>query len=154
MQTDARGVFSGFIIAPAVAAFAAVAGMLAELYLTAPEAADLTVGEIAPLAGALWFSGLMFAYPAAIGFVVIWLALRAIGLGSLALWLGGAIAGFSAMAAYLMRITEAPMLNALAGGQDVASLTMAQLPSAFALPTIGAVAGIVGALTFAAFAKR
>ena len=154
MQTDTRGVFSGLVIAPAAATFAAVAGMLAELYLTTPDAADLTVGQIAPLSGALWFSGLMFAYPAALVFLILWLGFRALGLGGPALLLAGAIAGFGAMADYLIRVSDGPALNALAGGQDVASLTLGALPAAFALPLIGALAGILGAMVFSIFAKR
>ncbi len=154
MNISARGAFSGIIIAPATGAFVAIAGMLVHLYATQPEAADLTVGEIAPLAASLWFSGLFFAYPVALAFVVIWLAFRAMGQSGLGLWIGGALAGVAAMGLYLTRLHGGPILSALAGGQDVSTLTLGALPGAFALPLIGALAGIVAAFVFAAFARR
>lgn len=50
MQIDARGVFTGFIIAPAIGAAVAVFGMMIHFVMTDPAGAELTVGELMPLA--------------------------------------------------------------------------------------------------------
>lgn len=50
MQIDARGVFTGFIIAPAIGAAAAVFGMMIHFVMTDLAGAELTVGELMPLA--------------------------------------------------------------------------------------------------------
>lgn len=154
MQVDARGILSGLIIAPAFGAAACVFGMMVHFVTTDPAGADMTLGQLMPVAGAVWFSALMFAYPAAIGFLMIWLALRAAGLGGAGLWIGGIIAGFGAMAAYLQRIHEGGLTVALAGGRDLATLTVPELPGVFALPLIGAAAGLLAAFLFAILARR
>lgn len=154
MRVDARGVFSGLIIAPAFGAAAAVAGMMVELVVTAPQARDLTLVELLPTAGSVWAAALLFAYPAAAGFLIIWMALRAAGLGGAGIWIGGLLAGFGAMAAYLQRIHEGAFTAALAGGRDLATLTLPELPTTFALPLIGALAGLLAAFVFAALARR
>lgn len=154
MRTDAKGVISGLIIAPPLGAALCVAGMMVELVLTEPAARALALGEFMPMASAVWFSALMFAYPAAAGFVVVWMALRAAGLGAAGLWLSGLGAGFAAMSAYLMRIHEGGFIAALTGGRDLATLTVPELPAVFALPLIGAVSGLAAALVFALLARR
>ena len=154
MAVDARGVLSGLIIAPAFGAAAAVAGMMVELVITEPAARALPLAEFMPMAGAVWFSALMFAYPAALGFAVIWLALRAAGLATAGLWIAGIVAGFAAMAAYLQRIHGGGFSTALAGGRDLATLTLPELPQVFALPLIGAASGLLAAFLFAILARR
>ncbi|MCP2669909.1 hypothetical protein NHF40_03095 [Maricaulaceae bacterium EIL42A08] len=154
MQIDARGVFTGFIIAPAIGAAVAVFGMMIHFVMTDPAGAELTVGELMPLAISIWFSALMFAYPAGLAFIALWLVLKATGLGSLASWVGGGLAGFAAMGAYLHRLHGGSVSSALAGGQDISTLTLSQLPATFALPLIGAGSGIIAALLFAIFARR
>jgi hypothetical protein len=132
-----------------------VFAMMVHFVVTDPAGAALPLGELMPLAGAIWFSALMFAYPAALGFLVIWLALRAAGLGGPGLWLGGLLAGFGAMAAYLHRVHGGgDIVSALADGRDLATLTLPELPSVFALPLIGAISGLVAALVFATLARR
>lgn len=154
MQVDAKGVASGFIIAPAFAAAAAVLGMMVHFVLSDPAGAQLPLSQLLPMAGAVWFAALMFAYPAAIGFIIIWLALRAAGLGGAGLWIGGLTAGFGAMAAYLQRVHGGAVSSALAGGRDLAALTLPELPGVFALPLIGAASGLFGAFFFALLARR
>ncbi len=154
MQIDARGIFTGFVIAPAVGAAICVFGMMVQFVSTDVEGAALTLGELMPLATSIWFSALMFAYPAAIGFVLLWLGLRAMGLGALASPLAGAIGGLAAMGAYLHRLHGGSILSALAGGQDISALTLGQLPGVFALPLIGAGSGLVAAILFAMLARR
>jgi hypothetical protein len=154
MAVDARGVLSGLIIAPAFGAAACVAGMMVHFVTTDPAGAELTLGQLMPMAGAVWFSALMFAYPAALGFLVIWLALRVAGLGGAGLWIGGLVAGFGAMAAYLQRVHEGGFTSALAGGRDLATLTLPEVPGVFALPLIGAASGLLAAFLFGMLARR
>ena len=154
MAVDARGVVSGLIIAPACGAALCVAGMMVHFVTTDPAGAALTLGELTPMAGAVWFSALMFAYPAAVGFLLIWLGLRAAGLGAAGLWIGGILAGFAAMAAYLQRIHGGGFSTALAGGRDLATLTLPELPQVFALPLIGAASGLLAAILFGILARR
>jgi hypothetical protein len=154
MRVDARGVLSGLIIAPAFGAAACVLGMMVHFVMTDPAGAELPLGQLMPMAGAIWFSALMFAFPAALGFLVIWLALRAAGLGGAGLWIGGIVAGFGAMAAYLQRVHEGGFTSALAGGRDLATLTLPELPSVFALPLIGAASGLLAAFLFGILARR
>jgi len=154
MRIDLKGVFAGFVIAPAFGAVVCVLGMMVHFVMTDPAGADLPLGDLMPLAASIWFSALMFAYPAALAFVILWLALRAAGLGGLAIWLGGALAGFAAMGAYLHRVHGGPISSALAGGRDLAGLTLGELPAVFALPLIAAGSGALAALVFALFARR
>lgn len=154
MRVDARGVVSGLIIAPAFGAAACVFAMMIHFVMTDPAGAELTLGQLLPLAGAIWFSALMFAYPAALGFLGLWLVLRAAGLGGLGVWFGGPAAGFVAMAVYLQRIHGGDFVRALAGGRDLATLTLPELPGVFALPLIGAGSGLLAALAFAMLARR
>ena len=154
MQTDMRGVFPGFVIAPAFGAMVCVFAMMIHFVATDPEGAALPIGQLAPLAASVWFSALLFAYPAALAFVLIWWVLRAIGLAPLAVWLGGSGAGFAAMGAYLHRVHGGTVASALAGGRDLAMLTLPQLPGVFALPLIGAGSGLLAAFVFAAFTRR
>jgi hypothetical protein len=154
MQVDARGVLSGLIIAPAFGAAVCVFAMMIHFVTTDAAGAEMTLGQLLPVAGAVWFSALMFAYPAALGFVVIWLVLRAAGLGGAGLWIGGVLAGFGAMTAYLQRIHEGAFTTALAGGRDLATLTLPELPGVFALPLIGGASGLIAALVFAMLARR
>jgi hypothetical protein len=154
MQIDAKGVFAGFVIAPAFGALICVLGMMVHFVMTDPAGADLPLGELMPLAASIWFSALMFAYPAALAFVVLWAVLRAAGLAGLAVWLGGAAAGFAAMGAYLHRLYGGPISSALAGGRDLAGLTLGEAPGVFALPLIAAGSGVLAALVFALFARR
>lgn len=154
MHTDMRGVFSGFVIAPAFGAAVCVFAMMIHFVMTDAEGAALPVAELLPLAASIWFSALFFAYPAALAFVLIWLVFRAIGLASIAIWLGGPAAGFAAMGAYLHRIHGGSIASALAGGRDLAALTVPELPGAFALPLIGAGSGLVAALVFALLTRR
>ncbi|MGJ3230313.1 MAG: hypothetical protein ACFE0P_00775 [Oceanicaulis sp.] len=154
MSIAPRGVFAGFIIAPAFAAAACVFGMMVHFVMTDPAGAALPLGELMPMAGAIWLSALMFAYPAALAFLLIWLAFTAMRLGGLGVLLGGAVCGFAAVAVYLDRIHEGGFLEGLAGGQDLGALTLGQLASAMALPLIGAASGVLGGLAFAAFARR
>lgn len=154
MRIDAKGVLSGLIIAPAFGAAVCVAGMMVHFVTTDPAGAALPLGQLMPMAVAVWFSALMFAYPAALGFLVIWLALRAAGLGGAGIWLSGLVAGFAAMAAYLQRVHGGDFATALAGGRDLATLTVPELPGVFALPLIGAGSGLVAALLFAMLARR
>ncbi len=154
MQADMRGVFTGFVIAPAFGAVVCVLAMMIHFVMTDAEGAALPVAELAPLAASIWFSALLFAYPAALAFVLIWLVLRAVGLGPVAVWLGGAGAGFAAMGAYLHRVHGGTVASALAGGRDLAMLTVPELPGVFALPLIGAGSGVIAALVFAAFTRR
>lgn len=93
----------------------------------------------------------MFAYPAGLAFIALWLVFKAIGLGS---WVGGRLAGFAAMGAYLHRLHGGSIASALAGGQDISALTLAQLPGVFALPLIGAGSGMLAALIFVMLARR
>ncbi|MCP2677968.1 hypothetical protein NHF45_00320 [Maricaulaceae bacterium NA33B04] len=69
-------------------------------------------------------------------------------------WVGGGLAGFAAMGAYLHRLHGGSVSSALAGGQDISTLTLSQLPATFALPLIGAGSGIIAALLFAILARR
>jgi hypothetical protein len=154
MQIDARGLFAGFVIAPAFGAALCVAGMMVHFVMTDAEGAALTLGELMPLAISIWFSALMFAYPAGLAFLVLWLGFRAVGLGAAASWLGGAVVGLGAMATYLQRLHGGSVLDALSGGQSVAELTLTQLPAAFALPLIAAASGVIAALLFAGLARR
>lgn len=149
MSVDTKGVFAGFVIAPALGAAVCVFAMMIHFVMTDPAGADLPLGDLMPLAGAIWFSALMFAYPAAVVFTVLWLPLR-----SAAVWIGGPVLGFAAMGVYLHRIHGGSIANALAGGRDISALTLGEAASAFALPLIGAGAGLVAALIFAVFARR
>ena len=143
MQADMRGVFTGFVIAPAFGALACVFAMMIHFVMTDADGAALPLAQLAPLAASIWFSALLFAYPAALAVVLIWLVLRAIGLGPLAVWLGGAGAGFAAMGAYLHQLHGGTIASALAGGRDLAQLTLPELLAAFALPLIGAGSGLL-----------
>lgn len=154
MRVDARGILSGLIIAPAFGAGACVFAMMIHFIMTDAAGAEMPLGQLMPLAGAVWFSALMFAYPAALGFLIIWLMLRAAGLGGAGLWIGGSLAGFGAMAAYLQRIHEGGFASALTGGRDLATLTLPELPGVFALPLIGAASGLLAALLFGMLARR
>jgi hypothetical protein len=154
MQIDFKGVFAGFVIAPAFGAAVCVFGMMVHFVMTDPAGADLPLGELTPLAASIWFSALMFAYPAAAAFLALWLILRLAGGGGLAIWLGGAAAGFAAMGAYLLRLHGGPVSSALAGGRDLADLTLGEVPGVFALPLIAAGSGVLAALVFAMFARR
>lgn len=154
MSIAPRGVLAGLIIAPAFAALLCVFAMMIHFVMTDPAGAALPIGELLPMAGAIWVSALMFAYPAALGFLAIWLALRAVGLGALGAVLAGAVSGFAAVAVYLDRIHDGGLLEGLSGGADLGALTLAQLAAALALPLIGAGSGIIGALAFLSFARR
>lgn len=154
MQVDVRGMLSGSLIAPAFGAAACVGGMMIHFVMTDPAGAELPMGQLMPLAGAVWFSALMFAYPAALGFLLIWLGLRGVGLGGAGLWIAGLVSGFAAMAAYLQRIHGGGFTSALAGGRDLATLTLPELPAVFALPLIGAASGLLAALLFGVLARR
>ena len=154
MRIDSRGVFTGLLIAPALGAGVCVMAMMVHFVITDAQGAAMTLGELMPLAGAIWFSALMFAYPAGLGFLIVWLALRSAGLSGLGLWAGGLAAGFSAMAVYLQRTHGGAFASALAGGRDLATLTLPELSGVFALPLIGAGSGLAAALVFAMFARR
>ena len=154
MSIAPRGVLAAFIIAPAFAAGLAVLGMMVHFVTTDPAGAALPVGELMPMAGTIWVNALFFAYPAAVAFTLIWLAFAMMGLARFGAVLGGAGAGFAAVAAYLDRIHEGGLLQGLASGQDLGALTLAQLAAALALPLIGAGSGLVGGLAFTAFARR
>ena len=101
---DMRGVFPGFVIAPAFGAAVCVLAMMIHFVMTDAQGAALPVAELSPLAASIWFSALLFAYPAALAFVLVWLVFRAIDLAPRAIWLGGPVAGFAAMGAYLHRL--------------------------------------------------
>jgi hypothetical protein len=151
---DMRGVFPGFVIAPAVGAAVCAFSMMIHFVLTDADGAALPLAELAVLGASIWFSALFFAYPAALAFVLVWLVFRAIGLAPAAIWLGGPVAGFAAMGAYLHKVHGGPIASALAGGRDLSTLALFELPAAFALPLIGAGSGLLAALVFAAFTRR
>ena len=58
------------------------------------------------------------------------------------------------MGAYLQRVYGGSIGSALAGGRDLATLTLLELPGVFALPLIGAGSGLLAGLAFAAFTRR
>ncbi len=58
------------------------------------------------------------------------------------------------MGAYLHRLHGGSIASALAGGQDISALTLAQLPGVFALPLIGAGSGMLAALIFVMLVRR
>ncbi|MFP4519309.1 MAG: hypothetical protein ACLFQ5_07635 [Oceanicaulis sp.] len=153
MQIAPRGVLAAFIIAPAFAALVCVIGMMIHFVTTDPAGAELPVGELMPMAASIWVSALMFAYPAALAFAVLWLAAGAVRLPGGAV-IAGAVSGFAAMAVYLDRISEGGLVEGLAGGQPLADLTLSQLAGALALPLIAAASGAIGGLAFSAFARR
>ena len=154
MRTDAKGIITGLVVAPAFGAMVCVAGMMVHFVMTDADGAALPVAELLPLASAIWFSALMFTYPAALVFLVLWAGLRSVGAGGLSLVLSGLVAGFAAMGAYLQRLHGGSLVEALVGGRDLATLTLPDLPGALALPLIGAGSGLVAALVFAMFARR
>lgn len=154
MSIAPRGVLAAFIIAPALAAGLAVLGMMVHFVMTDPAGAALPVGDLLPMAGAIWVSGLMFAYPAAIAFTVLWLAFAAMRLTAPGALIAGAVAGFAAVAVYLDRVHEGGLLQGLAAGRPLAGLTLAELAGALAIPLIGAASGALGGLAFNAFARR
>jgi hypothetical protein len=146
------GLIAGIAVAPSFGAAVAVAGMMTLSAMQGTAAANLPLGQLAPLAGEIWLYALAFAYPAAAVFLILWLALR--GLGGFGMALAGALAGLGAMAAYLRRIHEGDWLWALADGRDIATLTLPEVPGAFALPLTGLIAGLAAAWLFAALAGR
>lgn len=154
MRTDAKGIVTGFVVAPAFGALVCVAAMMVHFVMTDPDGAALPVAELLPLSSAVWFSALMFAYPAALIFLALWSALRAVGAGALSLILPGLVTGFGAMGAYLHRLHGGSIVEALIGGRDLATLTLPELPGSLALPLIGAGSGLVAAFIFAMFARR
>ena len=154
MSIAPRGVFAAFIISPAFAALACVLGMMIHFVVSDPAGAAMPLGELLPMAGAIWVSSLMFAYPAALGFLVVWLAFTAMRMGAAGAALGGALAGFAAIAVYLDRIHEGGVLMGMTGGADIGALTLGQLAAALVLPLIGAASGALGGLVFNTFARR
>jgi len=154
MSIAPRGVLAAFIIAPAVAAGLAVLGMMIHFVMTDPAGAALPVGELLPMAGAIWLNGLMFAYPAAAAFTVVWLAFAGLNMTGPGAILAGALAGFAAVAVYLDRVHEGGLLEGLTSGEPIGGLTLAELAAALAIPLIGATSGALGGLTFNAFARR
>ncbi|MEQ8405111.1 MAG: hypothetical protein RKE49_08430 [Oceanicaulis sp.] len=154
MSIAPRGVFAAFIIAPAFAALLCVLGMMIHFVTSDPAGAAMPVGELLPMAAAIWMSALMFAYPAALGFVVVWFAFTAMRLGAAGALLGGAIAGFASVTVYLDRIHEGGFMQGLTGGEDFGAMTLGQLTAALVLPLIGAASGALGGLVFNMFARR
>lgn len=154
MTIAARGVLAGLIIAPALAAALCVFGMMIHFVATDTQGAALPVGELAPLAGRIWVAAMMFAYPAALVFLMGWAAFAALRIARFGALLSGAFAGFAAVAVYLDRTHPGGLLEGLAGSQEVAALTLGEFAAALILPLIGAASGAAGGLAFALFARR
>lgn len=150
MSATPGGMFAAFAIAPAFAAALAVLGLIGHLHLTDPAAADVPLADFASMAVSVWFSALMFAYPAAIAlFAPLWLILRGLRLwGSFTALLAGAAAGLVAMLAYLYRIYGADLEMQLTGGVPLGELPLAESLFSLALPLIGIAAGAIGGLVF------
>ncbi|XBQ15425.1 MAG: hypothetical protein ABL308_10705 [Oceanicaulis sp.] len=149
-----QGVLAGLIIAPAFGAVVCVAAMMVHFVLVDPDGAALPLGELLPMAGAIWLSALMFAYPAALVFLLLRIGFGAIGFGIAGGWISGMVAGFAAMGVYLDRVHPGGFLEGLAGGTPPGALTLPELGAALALPAIGAGSGLIAALVFASFARR
>lgn len=144
------GLLAAFVMAPAFAAFLAVLGLIAHLNVTDPAAAEVPLADYAAMAGNVWFSALMFAYPVTLViFAPLWLVLKALRLwGSFTALLAGSAAGLAAMIAYLFRIYGSDLEMELTGGAALGELPLAQSLFSLALPLIGAGAGAIGGLVF------
>lgn len=142
--------FAAFAIAPAFAAALAVLGLIGHLYLIDPAAADVPLASYAAMTASVWFSTLMFAYPATL---LIFIPLRLI-LKGLRLWGGftalltGAAAGLAGMITHLYRIHGADLEAGLTGGMPLGELPLAEGLFSLALPIIGMVAGAIGGIVF------
>ena len=141
---------AAFAIATAFAAGVAVLGLIGHLYLTDPAAADVPLASYAAMTANVWFSALMFGYPAALViFVPLRLILRGLRVwGSFTALLAGAAAGLAGMAAHLYRIYGADLEGGLTGGMPLGELPLAESLFSLALPIIGAAAGAIGGLVF------
>lgn len=144
------GGLAAFVIAPAFGAFLAVLGLIGHLYLTDPAAAEVPLASYASMTASVWFSALMFAYPATlVVFAPLWLILRGLRLwGGFTALLAGAAAGLAAMIAYLFRIYGENLELELTGGMPLGELPLADSLLSLALPLIGVAAGAVGGMVF------
>lgn len=147
---DGTRTMMGVLIAPACAAFAAAAGMLAER--TGAGLADMGAAEMLGRLFVSWLPALAYAYPAFIGFILIVAVLNGLGhSGRGVLALCGGLAGGAAMSVHLYRVHGADFLFDLVGG-PLAEASLQSLASGLALPAAGIVAGMIGGLIFAPFA--
>ncbi|MFN3834352.1 MAG: hypothetical protein ACK4NO_00480 [Glycocaulis sp.] len=144
------GVLAAFVVAPAFATAVAVAGLIGHIQITDPAAADVPLAAYLSLSADVWFSGLMFAYPATLFvFIPLWMILRGLGLwGGFTALLSGGAAGLAGMIVHLYRLYGADLESALTGGQPIGSMSVAEGLMSLALPLIGLVAGALGGLVF------
>ncbi|MGY6531189.1 hypothetical protein [Glycocaulis sp.] len=144
------GVLAAFIVAPALATALAVAGLIAHIQLTDPAAADVPLAAYLELSASVWFSGLMFAYPATIiVFIPLWMILRGLGLwGGFTALLSGGATGLAGMIVHLYRLYGADLESALTGGQPLGEMTVTDSLVSLTLPLIGLAAGAAGGLVF------
>lgn len=149
------GVLAALVVAPAFATAVAVGGLIGHIQLTDPAAAEVPLAAYLELSASVWFSGLMFAYPATLFvFVPLWMILRGLGLwGGFTALLSGAAAGVAGMIVHLYRMYGADLEAALTGGQPIGEMAVMDGLISLALPLIGLAAGAIGGLVFNSLSK-